>query len=426
MKQLSIIKKIGVLFACGAVILSASYLQVNGEEPSVPLYKSFDLKGYYGNNPYTYEGELQKVFHIDIDRNGIKDTIAQYDYCGEILYDYNLPSVDYVYDIYLNGTDTPVPVCADGGSLHSHPSTYIVRDNNTGETFIGCYGDASCSLWSLYPESKTIIKDTDENFNEYMKNVEFLSLIAYGKGDTDGDAEVTLSDAAAILSCYAENSAGLACSFDSVQETAGDFDGDGAVTINDAGKVLSLYAECASGIVETPFLPSSVHMDYSEYFLRTGDLESVFYLDIDSDGVKETIGRYINTNSENDESAMQCAPYIYQLYDNGRYEESFGFNSTGGTCREQYVLIADHNRDITYLACIGASGIPDSFHYSFIDRKYDPNLTRIAEYTFFDENEESFKIYDNNVTKEHLLEYISNLEILYPYGDENINLMSLF
>ncbi|MDD6270212.1 MAG: hypothetical protein PUA84_09195, partial [Oscillospiraceae bacterium] len=238
--------------------------------------------------------------------------------------------------------------------------------------------------------------------------------------DVDGDADITLSDAGIMLSCYSGNAAGLPAEINEIQKNAADMDKDGKITINDAATALSLYSEHAAGIIDTPIIQPSVHFDsvknYDGYYsLTTGDLESVFYLDIDSDGTKESIGRYINTNLENT-FAMHFAPYVYQVYDNGRFVDTYGLNT--GIYRTQFVLISDHNINETYLACLTEGGIASSFHFAVIDRVY-PNLSSIMEYDFYEEGNEKFRTGNDLIDTDRtdFLEYISNLEIIDPNGD---------
>ncbi|MGN0630725.1 MAG: dockerin type I domain-containing protein, partial [Ruminococcus sp.] len=245
----------------------------------------------------------------------------------------------------------------------------------------------------------------------------------YGKGDVDGDADITLSDAGIMLSCYADNAAGLASEINEIQKNAADMDKDGEITISDASTALSLYAEHAAGIIDTLILPPAVKEDkFYNYTLYSGDLESVFYLDIDSDGAKESIGRYINTNLENT-FAMHCAPYVYQVYDNGRFVDTYGLDTN--ICRTQYVLIYDQNINETYLASLTEGGIESSFHFAVICREY-PTLSSVMDYYFFEEGNEEFRIGNDltDVNRAEFLEYISKLEIIDPYGcvDEDLYL----
>ena len=152
--------------------------------------------------------------------------------------------------------------------------------------------------------------DLDEvkKYENYMKNVNFLDEMAYGYGDVDGDAEITVSDATAILSNYAATAAGLSSNRTDLQEQAADFNQDGIISVEDAVETLSLYAEHAAGIIDTVLLPATIKRDSNygginvatdsnPFPLQEGTLESTFYLDIDDDGKKETIGRYNHINS---------------------------------------------------------------------------------------------------------------------------------
>lgn len=65
------------------------------------------------------------------------------------------------------------------------------------------------------------------------------------KGDVNGDGVVGISDASAVLSCYASSSAGLEPELDLDQA---DIDGDGKIQISDAAYILKYYALSATGI----------------------------------------------------------------------------------------------------------------------------------------------------------------------------------
>lgn len=376
-----------------------------------------------------YTGRLINSYNIDIDGDGIKEKIGRY----------HIDKIDHLAsDFYYTYNDDSEPyiMFKEPSNDHVYINVHIIQDNNTGETFFGyTHGDVSASesLHKLYldGQDKLIIGFNGgeyqsgemaeyEQYLEYMQNVTFLDQTAYSKGDVDGDADITLSDAGIMLSCYADNAAGLPSEINEIQANAADMDKDGEITISDASTALSLYAEHAAGIIDTPIIQSSVHFDsvknYDGYYsLTTGELESVFYLDIDSDGTKESIGRYINTNLENT-FAMHFAPYVYQVYDNGRFVDTYGLNT--GIYRTQFVLISDHNINETYLACLTEGGIASSFHFAVIDRVY-PKLSSVMEYDFFEEGNEEFRTGNDliDTDKTDFLEYISNLEIIDPNGD---------
>lgn len=383
-----------------------------------------------------YTGRLINSYNIDIDNDGEKEKIGHY-------YIENIQSDPFDVYYICDDNSEPYEMYKQKWNDHVHPSIHIVQDNNTGETFIGytCYDvSASESLHKLYPDGQDQLiigfngveyqsgeMAEYEKYLEYMQNVTFLDQTAYGKGDVDGDADITLSDAGIMLSCYADNAAGLAAEINEIQKNAADMDKDGEITISDASTALSLYAEHAAGIIDTPIIPSFVHFDsvknYDGYYsLTTGDLESVFYLDIDNDGAKESIGRYINTNLENT-FAMHCAPYVYQVYDNGRFVDTYGLDTN--ICRTQYVLISDHNINETYLAHLTEGGIASSFHFAVIN-KVDPKLSTVMEYYFYEEGNEEFRTGNDriDVDRTDFLEYISNLEIIDPNGkvDEDLYL----
>lgn len=423
----NLLLKMGAAIISGVICFSVyadSTLHTSADTPNIPEIKSIELDGFYGSNPYTYTGTMQKLLNIDVDNDGEKEIIACYKGCciedSEKSDGSKRDNIDGFYDIYDENSDTPQTVYHERLSIHSHPETHIIRDDSTGKNFIGFINDSAYSFGSIYPTHESIVFDSTEQHDSYLKNMTFLDEVAYGKGDVDGDADITISDATAMLSYYAENAAGLPTEINDIQENAADMDKDGEITISDATTALSLYAEHAAGIIDTPILPSSVHFDgvnqYDGYYsLTTGDLESVFYLDIDNDGAKESVGRYINTNLENT-FAMHSAPYVYQVYDNGRFVDTYGLNT--GIYRTQFVLISDHNINETYIACLTEGGIASDFHFAVIDREY-PKLSSVMEYDFFEEGNETFRMGNDltDVDRAEFLEYISNLEIIDPYGD---------
>lgn len=311
-----------------------------------------------------YTGTFQKEFHIDIDGDGKKEAIGYY-YVGSP----NQYPISGIYSISDNGSE-PYILYNRTANQRENCKIHIIQDKNTNETFIGyntIVTNRSDSLYRLYSDnqSKLIINyraeidDSNklEAYKTYMKNVDFLDEMAYGHGDVDGDADVTVSDAVSILSYYAATAAGQSPSFTEPQKQAADFNQDGIIAVEDAVKTLSLYAEHAAGIIDTVLLPANIRRDSSfgntnvatdsnPFPLQEGTLESTFYLDIDDDGKKETIGRYnhINTVGHN-QVAMDR---MFQVYDNGAFQGSFG-NIMNGMTLQNIMLIYDHNIDKIYL-----------------------------------------------------------------------------
>lgn len=312
-----------------------------------------------------YTGTFQKEFHIDIDSDGEKETIGYY-YVGSKRDGYSISDVYSVFDTNSESYTLYKRISND----HMNYKFHIIQDKNTGETFLGyIYTDmfGSEMLYRLYSDNQSKLinsynantdgSDKLQAYKTYMKNVDFLDEMAYGHGDVDGDADVTVSDAVATLSYYAATAAGQSPSFTEPQKKAADFNQDGIVTVEDAVKTLSLYAEHAAGIIDTVLLPANIRRDSSfgntnvatdsnPFPLKKGTLESTFYLDIDNDGKKETIGQYnhINTVGHN-QVAMDR---MFQVYDNGAFQGSFG-NIMNGMASQNIMLIYDHNIDKIYL-----------------------------------------------------------------------------
>lgn len=312
-----------------------------------------------------YTGTFQKEFHIDIDDDGEKEAIGYY-YVGSKRDGYSISDVYSVFDTNSESYILYRRISND----HMNYKFHIIQDKNTGETFLGYiytdmfgsemlyrfYSDNQSKLISSY-NANTDGSDKLQAYKTYMNNVDFLDEMAYGHGDVDGDADVTVSDAVAILSYYAATAAGQSPSFTELQKQAADFNQDGIVTVEDAVKTLSLYAEHAAGIIDTVLLPANIRRDSSfgntnvatdsnPFPLKKGTLKSTFYLDIDNDGKKETIGQYnhINTVGHN-QVAMDR---MFQVYDNGVFHDSYGATIDNMNFWKT-MLVYDHNIDKAYL-----------------------------------------------------------------------------
>lgn len=312
-----------------------------------------------------HTGTFQKEFHIDIDDDGEKEAIGYY-YVGSKRDGYSISDVYFVFD-----TDSePYTLYKRISNDHMNYKFHIIQDKNTGETFLGYiytdmfgsemlyrfYSDNQSKLISSY-NANTDGSDKLQAYKTYMNNVDFLDEMAYGHGDVDGDADVTVSDAVATLSYYAATAAGQSPSFTEPQKKAADFNQDGIIAVDDAVKALSLYAEHAAGIIDTVLLPANIRRDSSfgntnvatdsnPFPLKKGTLESTFYLDIDNDGKKETIGQYnhINTVGHN-QVAMDR---MFQVYDNGVFHDSYGATIDNMNFWKT-MLVYDHNIDKAYL-----------------------------------------------------------------------------
>lgn len=306
-----------------------------------------------------YTGTFQKEFHIDIDGDGEKETIGYY-YVGSKRDGYSISDVYSVFDTNSESYILYRRISND----HMNYKFHIIQDKNTGETFLGyIYTDmfGSEMLYRLYSDNQSKLinsynantdgSDKLQAYKTYMKNVDFLDEMAYGHGDVDGDADVTVSDAVAILSYYAATAAGQSPSFTEPQKKAADFNQDGMISVEDAVKTLSLYAEHAAGIIDTVLLPTTIRKDSrfgntnvatdsNPFPLKKGTLEATFYLDIDDDGKKETIGRYNHINSVGYNQISMDR--VFQVYDNGIFEGSYG-NVMDGIAFKETALVYDHN-----------------------------------------------------------------------------------
>lgn len=387
-----------------------------------------------------YTGYFQRSFNIDIDGDEEKEKIGYY-YIGQ-KHSCAICEAYYVYD----DNSKPYALYKQVPSDHIGYTLHVVQDNNTGEVFLGYIYTDMFQSKALYkfssdeqdqlvigyygPGNDHEVSVSLEEYYDYMENVTFLDEVAYGKGDIDGDANITISDATTMLSYYAKNAAGLPTETNDIQESAADIDNDGQITISDATTALSLYAEHAAGIIATTILPSNVKEDDTCFRdsprLTKGELESTFYLDIDDDGKKETIGRYDNTNLYSYENTnyimVQPQPYVFQVYDDGNFYDTFGFDPSGGMCYISYFLVNDHNINQTYLAnithrCVamyGSASITKAYPVA-TGNAQPPYLGLFKHWT---ESEATIYINGESATKQELLDYIDNLEIISPYGDE--------
>lgn len=350
------ILQLGLGVAAAASLVAVPPCSASAQDVLFP--ETIQIEGYTGT------GTFQKEFHIDIDGDGEKEAIGYY-YVGSP----DRYAISGIYSVSDNGSE-PYILYNRTANQRENCKIHIIQDKNTNETFIGyntIVTNRSDSLYRLYSDnqSKLIINyraeidDSNklEAYKTYMNNVDFLDEMAYGHGDVDGDADVTVSDAVATLSYYAATAAGQSPSFTELQKQAADFNQDGIVTVEDAVKTLSLYAEHAAGIIDTVLLPANIRRDSSfgntnvatdsnPFPLKKGTLKSTFYLDIDNDGKKETIGQYnhINTVGHN-QVAMDR---MFQVYDNGVFHDSYGATIDNMNFWKT-MLVYDHNIDKAYL-----------------------------------------------------------------------------
>lgn len=378
-----------------------------------------------------YTGTFQKEFHIDIDGDGEKEAIGYY-YVGSKS-SYAISDVYFVFD-----TDSePYTLYKRISNEHMNYKFHIIQDKNTGETFLGYVYTilGNEMLYRLYSDNQSeLIINYDVNtdgldklqaYKTYMNNVHFLDEAAYGHGDVDGDADVTVSDAVVTLSYYAATAAGQSPSFTELQKQAADFNQDGIVTVEDAVKTLSLYAEHAAGIIDTVLLPANIRRDSSfgntnvatdsnPFPLKEGTLESTFYLDIDNDGKKETIGQYnhINTVGHN-QVAMDR---MFQVYDNGVFHDSYGATIDNMNFWKT-MLVYDHNIDKAYLinywtrpaatyAYAVLADIYPSYNGFFIIRVWSDSPSGSHSNAF------KININEKEATEQELYDYLNQLEFI--------------
>ncbi|MDD6109054.1 MAG: dockerin type I domain-containing protein [Ruminococcus sp.] len=344
------ILQLGLGVAAAALLAAVPPCSASAQDVLFP--ETIQIEGYTGT------GTFQKEFHIDIDGDGEKEAIGYY-YVGSP----DRYAISDIYSVYDNDSESYVLYKAIPNQRVQH-KFHIIQDKNTDETFLGyiytntfgsemlyrLYSDNQSKLINSY-NANTDGSDKLQAYKTYMKNVDFLDEMAYGHGDVDGDADVTVSDAVATLSYYAATAAGQSPSFTEPQKKAADFNQDGMISVEDAVKTLSLYAEHAAGIIDTVLLPTTIRKDSrfgntnvatdsNPFPLKKGTLEATFYLDIDDDGKKETIGRYNHINSVGYNKISMDR--VFQVYDNGIFEGSYG-NVIDGIAFKETALVYDHN-----------------------------------------------------------------------------------
>ena len=73
-------------------------------------------------------------------------------------------------------------------------------------------------------------------------------MVSYIAGDVNGDGEVNISDATALLSIYAQMGAGVISEPGEYEQLAGDVITDGVLDIADATEILRIYANRGAGL----------------------------------------------------------------------------------------------------------------------------------------------------------------------------------
>ena len=364
-----------------------------------------------------YTGTFQKEFHIDIDSDGEKEAIGYY-YVGSKRDGYSISDVYSVFDTNSESYILYRRISND----HMNYKFHIIQDKNTNETFLGyIYTDmfGSEMLYRLYSDNQSKLinsynantdgSDKLQAYKTYMNNVDFLDEMAYGHGDVDGDADVTVSDAVATLSYYAATAAGQSPSFTELQKQAADFNQDGIIAVDDAVKTLSLYAEHAAGIIDTVLLPANIRRDSNSSSPYGGTLKSIFYLDIDDDGKKETFGQYDHINL----SFKLSSDCIFQVYDDGTFQGSYGVGNDHTNIWET-MLVYDHNIDKIYLADY-FSRPAGAYGYTLLKDIY-PSYNESSNWgmSVYGSHSNVFEININgkDATEQELYDYLNQLEFI--------------
>lgn len=403
------ILQLGLGVAAAALLAAVPPCSASAQEVLFP--ETIQVEGYKGT------GTFQKEFHIDIDGDGEKEAIGYY-YVGSKRDGYSISDVYFVFDI----DSEPYTLYKRISNDHMNYKFHIIQDKNTGETFLGYiytdmfgsemlyrfYSDNQSKLISSY-NANTDGSDKLQAYKTYMNNVDFLDEMAYGHGDVDGDADVTVSDAVATLSYYAATAAGQSPSFTEPQKKAADFNQDGMISVEDAVKTLSLYAEHAAGIIDTVLLPATTRKDSNSSSPYGGTLKSIFYLDIDDDGKKETFGQYDHINLSHKLSS-DC---IFQVYDDGTFQGSYGVGNDHTNIWET-MLVYDHNIDKIYLADY-FSRPAAAYGYTFLRNIY-PSYNESSNWgvSVYGSHSNVFEININgkDAIEQELYDYLNQLEFI--------------
>lgn len=403
------ILQLGLGVAAAALLAAVPPCSASAQEVLFP--ETIQVEGYKGT------GTFQKEFHIDIDGDGEKEAIGYY-YVGSVADQY---AISDIYSVLDNDSESYVLYKAIPNQRVQH-KFHIIQDKNTDETFLGyiytntfgsemlyrLYSDNQSKLINSY-NANTDGSDKLQAYKTYMKNVDFLDEMAYGNGDVDGDADVTVSDAVSILSYYAATAAGQSPSFTESQTQAADFNQDGIITVEDAVKTLSLYAEHAAGIIDTVLLPATTRKDSNSSSPYGGTLKSIFYLDIDDDGKKETFGQYDHINL----SYKLSSDCIFQVYDNDVFQGSYGVGNDHTNLWET-MLVYDHNIDKIYLADY-FSRPAGAYGYTFLRNIYPSyNESSNCGVSVYGSHSNVFEININgkDATEQELYDYLNQLEFI--------------
>ncbi len=121
----------------------------------------------------------------------------------------------------------------DTGSIYDFPQYALAN--------IALNDDYSDFTDGTYAVSREVYTDPSEI-------ISINDLKTYVLGDINDDESINITDAAAVLSEYAKESADLDKSFTSRQKLAGDTNKDGSIDITDATYILGYYAYLSAGL----------------------------------------------------------------------------------------------------------------------------------------------------------------------------------
>lgn len=243
-------------------------------------------------------------------------------------------------------------------------------------------------------------------------------------GDIDLNAEVNISDASAILSMYAGFAADLdMSSITNRMYNAADINIDGMVTLEDATYVLTYYAQNAAGMnpvweelcIERQDIPYSCPgTAVDDRTNKWASLMSVYTLDTDGDGDKETVAKY--SNSYPDDYGFVG---FFRIYDNSGQHTDVPLDFVGASSESHSAIIRDPDTEelifVTFINGCSNAAYGISMYRNTLDSTGENTETLLAEIMAINENNVTtsyFKKHGQKCTRSEAYSYFKNIEII--------------
>lgn len=166
---------------------------------------------------------------------------------GSTVYQMELSRCEYLVDSGEYASVYKVSFSADKGGEAIYTVQFSVRDIDF-EALTGNEIHFYITTEPAAENSFQLLGDIEYEDDDGVIIFEHHVMIQYAskvKGDADGNGEVNIADATAVLTYYACKSAGLETT---ISPDDADTDGNGEVGINDATAILTYYAMSASGL----------------------------------------------------------------------------------------------------------------------------------------------------------------------------------